>query len=88
MLMPPGVAEPGDIAGFPLSAVVTAIAFQSITGPTGRAIGVDMTDEMLAKARANAQQALEQYEQVISKYKDFPEAALAKKYRDALKGAN
>ena len=26
-------------------------------GPTGRVIGVDMTDEMLAKARANAQQA-------------------------------
>lgn len=27
------------------------------TGPTGRVIGVDMTDEMLAKARTNAQQA-------------------------------
>ena len=26
-------------------------------GPTGRVIGVDMTDEMLAKARANAQRA-------------------------------
>jgi arsenite methyltransferase len=45
------VLDLGSGAGF--DALLAARA----TGPTGRVIGVDMTDEMLAKARSNGQQA-------------------------------
>ena len=45
------VLDLGSGAGFDAFLAARAI------GPTGRVIGVDMTDEMLAKARANAQQA-------------------------------
>jgi SAM-dependent methyltransferase len=45
------VLDLGSGAGFDAFLAARAV------GPTGRVIGVDMTDEMLAKARANAQQA-------------------------------
>lgn len=45
------VLDLGSGAGF------DAFLAARVIGPTGRVIGVDMTDEMLAKARANAQQA-------------------------------
>ena len=45
------VLDLGSGAGFDAFLAARAV------GPRGRVIGVDMTDEMLAKARANAQQA-------------------------------
>jgi len=45
------VLDLGSGAGF------DAFLAARVVGPTGHVIGVDMTDEMLAKARANAQQA-------------------------------
>lgn len=45
------VVDLGSGAGFDAFLAARAV------GATGRVIGVDMTDEMLAKARANAQQA-------------------------------
>jgi arsenite methyltransferase len=45
------VLDLGSGAGF------DAFLAAHVVGPTGRVIGVDMTDEMLTKARANAQQA-------------------------------
>jgi arsenite methyltransferase len=45
------VLDLGSGAGFDAFLAARAV------GPTGRVIGVDMTDEMLAKARANAHQA-------------------------------
>jgi SAM-dependent methyltransferase len=45
------VLDLGSGAGF------DAFLAARVVGPTGRVIGVDMTEEMLIKARANAQQA-------------------------------
>jgi SAM-dependent methyltransferase len=45
------VLDLGSGAGFDAVLAVAAV------GPTGRVIGVDMTDDMLAKARANAERA-------------------------------
>jgi SAM-dependent methyltransferase len=45
------VLDLGSGAGFDAFLAARAV------GPTGRVIGVDMTDEMLAKARANAERA-------------------------------
>ena len=45
------VLDLGSGAGFDAFLAVGAV------GPTGRVIGVDMTDDMLAKARANAERA-------------------------------
>lgn len=45
------VLDLGSGAGF------DAFLAARVVGPTGHVIGVDMTDEMLAKARANAQRA-------------------------------
>jgi hypothetical protein len=50
MLVPPDVLEAGEIVGEPVSAVVTAIAFQSITGFCAAATPVKTSAARIARA--------------------------------------
>ncbi|MFO8034176.1 MAG: arsenite methyltransferase [Candidatus Bipolaricaulota bacterium] len=52
-----GHVRPGDtVVDLGCGAGVDVFLAAQIAGPTGRAIGVDMTEEMLDRARANAEQ--------------------------------